>query len=219
MNINIRMSIKFFFAVSATASLFVARDLNLLAPVFLAFLAISLLISQPVNLHIVSKLFKGFVYIFTFTFIAHFYFQQNGLETALFYTLRIAGLLLINSIVALSIGIDDFSNSLTRCFSKIKNNNTAKKIVLISRLSMNFVPLLKEEAQRIYMAQKCRGVDFSCANLRAKANNYLSLFIPVLVSCIKKADDISLAMKARQFNGYLVKIDSVDNNYKKGIEK
>lgn len=214
MKVNIGVSTKILFSLFASLNLLMIRELNLLVFVFTILLALSLWMSSPSDLRFVYRFLRGFAYIFIFTFIAHFYFQQSGLEGAFFYTLRITGLLVINSIIALSIDTDDLINTLIGHLSRLKSNNLTQKTILIFRLTTNFVPLLKDEAQRVYMAQKCRGVDFTGGNIIAKANNYLSLFIPILVSCIKKADDISLAMKARRFNGCQVATNLADNNHR-----
>lgn len=210
-NLNVPAKILTSFFISL--NLLFVKDLLLLVAMLCIFFTIALYISRPVNLKLVLKLFLGFTYIFIFTFFAHLYFQDSEMNRSFLYSLRLAGLILVNTIIALSLDPDDYIGALARILAKFKIlKNFTKKIMLICQLAISFVPVIKDEARRVHLAQKCRGVDFNSRNILIWANNYLSLFIPVLVSCIKKADDISLAMKIRQFSGYQVDFYFADNS-------
>lgn len=76
-----------------------------------------------------------------------------------------------------------------------------EKIGLISMLSLRFIPILYRESDRISKAQIARGAVLEYGNLFIRAYHTFYLFVPILISSLRKADDIALAMDARGYCG------------------
>lgn len=74
-------------------------------------------------------------------------------------------------------------------------------IAMIVTISLRFIPVLNEESGRIRKAQVARGTDFSEGNLIERARKLASIFVPLFVSSIKRAEDLAQAMDARCY-GY-----------------
>lgn len=64
-------------------------------------------------------------------------------------------------------------------------------------LALRFIPLVGEELSRIQMAQRARGVSFDGGGLLARIKAWVSIFIPLLTSLMRRADCIGVAMAAR----------------------
>ena len=75
-------------------------------------------------------------------------------------------------------------------------------ISMTMSLALRFIPTLLEEAERIMMAQKSRGVDYSDGFFKKKIKSISTLIIPLLVSCFKRSDELALAMDARGYDPY-----------------
>lgn len=64
-------------------------------------------------------------------------------------------------------------------------------------LALRFIPLVGEELSRIQMAQRARGASFDGVGLLARIKAWVSIFIPLLTSLMRRADCIGTAMAAR----------------------
>lgn len=80
---------------------------------------------------------------------------------------------------------------------KIPVNN----LTLIISVSIQFVPILLEEATQIKKAQIARGAEFETKNILKKAKIILPLIVPIFVSGFKRADELSQALEARGYQG------------------
>lgn len=72
---------------------------------------------------------------------------------------------------------------------------------MMMSLALRFIPILVEESNRIINAQNSRCADFENRNLLKKIRALVSLLVPLLVSSMRKASDLSLAMEARCYHG------------------
>lgn len=75
------------------------------------------------------------------------------------------------------------------------------EIAMILGISIRFVPVLIEEADMIKKAQTARGARFESRKLSQRAGAVLPLVIPIFISAFKRADELSLAMEARGYQG------------------
>jgi len=66
-------------------------------------------------------------------------------------------------------------------------------------ISIRFIPILLDEADRIIKAQISRGAKYSEKGLRNKLSAITSIIIPLLVSSLRKAEELSLALQARKY--------------------
>jgi energy-coupling factor transport system permease protein len=69
-------------------------------------------------------------------------------------------------------------------------------------LALRFLPLILEELSTINNAQKSRGYDIDRVNPAIKVLKMFPLTIPLILSALKRADTIALAMDLKAFNAY-----------------
>lgn len=74
-------------------------------------------------------------------------------------------------------------------------------LTLIISVSVQFIPILLEEAEDIKKAQTARGAEFESRNLFKRAGAALPLVIPIFTSAFKRADELSQALEARGYRG------------------
>lgn len=72
-------------------------------------------------------------------------------------------------------------------------------LTLIISVSIQFIPILFEEAQSIKKAQTARGAEFESKNIFKKAGAVVPLVVPIFVSAFKRADELSQALEARGY--------------------
>ncbi len=71
---------------------------------------------------------------------------------------------------------------------------------LMMMIALRFIPILTEEAQRIWKAQRSRGADLRKGGLRRRAQTLLSVVLPVFIGLFRRADDLALALEARGYS-------------------
>lgn len=75
------------------------------------------------------------------------------------------------------------------------------EIAMMITIALRFIPILMEETDKIMKAQKARGADFENGNLIERAKSLVPIFIPLIVSSVRRAMDLAMAMEARCYRG------------------
>jgi energy-coupling factor transport system permease protein len=77
-------------------------------------------------------------------------------------------------------------------------------LAMVFTIALRFVPTLAEELEKIMKAQASRGADFGeQGRLRfvQRTRNLIPLMVPLFLSALRRAEDLSLAMEARGYVG------------------
>ncbi|MGL5621248.1 energy-coupling factor transporter transmembrane component T family protein [Cetobacterium sp.] len=74
-----------------------------------------------------------------------------------------------------------------------------ESIGVITALSFKFIPMLQEEAERVVLAQKARGIDYELMTLKEKIGNITTLFFPIVISGIQNAINLAISMEVRGY--------------------
>ncbi len=75
------------------------------------------------------------------------------------------------------------------------------EVALIMSIALRFIPTLIDETNRIVAAQKARGADFETGGLFKRAKAMIPVLFPLIVSALRRADDLGDAMEARCYRG------------------
>lgn len=79
-------------------------------------------------------------------------------------------------------------------------NVPVSKVSMAIVLSLNFIPILFNQASKIIKSQTSRGFDYNKGNFIHKLLGLRSIFIPMFVLAMKRADEVALAMEVKHFN-------------------
>lgn len=126
----------------------------------------------------------------------------EGVKMAVFRVLRLIFLMTGSSIMTYTTTPKQLTDGIEKSLgflSKIKV--PVHEVALIMCLALRFIPILMEEADRIIKAQSSRGVDFEEGNMFVRMKKMVSILIPLLVSAIRRANDLAYAMDARCYHG------------------
>ena len=85
----------------------------------------------------------------------------------------------------MTLGIEDLLMPLKRF------HVPAHEIAMLISIALRFIPDLIEETQRIMKAQQSRGVDMKEGKLMERVMAILSLIVPLFVSALQRAEDLS----------------------------
>lgn len=75
------------------------------------------------------------------------------------------------------------------------------ELALIMSIALRFIPTLIDETNRIISAQKARGSDFETGGLIRRAKAMIPVLVPLLVSSLRRAEELGDAMDARCYSG------------------
>ena len=76
----------------------------------------------------------------------------------------------------------------------------AHELALMSTIALRFMPTLSEEAERIAQAQAARGSNLNAAG-RAGLRALVAMLVPLLLSVLRRADELAVAMESRGYQG------------------
>ena len=143
---------------------------------------------------------SGEMLIFEWKFI-HIY--GEGLYAALFMIIRIFALIVGTSMfltyTTTPIELTDAIEDLLSPLKKLKV--PVHDFAMMMTLALRFIPTLIDETDRIMTAQKARGADFSNGGLIDRAKALIPVLIPLIVSAIRHAVELAVAMECRCYHG------------------
>lgn len=148
---------------------------------------------------IIQMLFIPGRYLLQFYFISISY---EGLRVAVSFTLKFILLLFIIRLLTATttpVAMMDGLEQMLKPLSKL--GLAVHELVMIMTISLRFIPLFIEEAQRIRNAQLCRGADFRVGSLSYRLQLLFAWLLPLLRVSMQRAQDLSQAMEARAYQG------------------
>jgi energy-coupling factor transport system permease protein len=118
--------------------------------------------------------------------------------------LRLVVLILIISLFTLCTDIKELTHGTERLLRPLARLRVpVHELSMIMTVTLRFLPILSDEAENLIKAQVSRGADFGKGRMGFFKRLYrmLPLFVPLLVSALRKAENLALAMEARCYTG------------------
>ncbi len=127
---------------------------------------------------------------------------RESFMQALFYTIRLAFLVIGTSLLTLTTSPVALSDGIEILLSPLKKIHfPAHELAMMMTIALRFIPTLLEETDKIMKAQMARGADFESGNLIARAKSMVPLLVPLFVSAFRRAGDLAMAMESRCYHG------------------
>jgi energy-coupling factor transport system permease protein len=128
-----------------------------------------------------------------------------GLRQVGLMALRLLGFMLLTSLLTLTTSTTELTHGLESLLSPLKKLRfPAHELALVFAIALRFAPTLGGELERIMKAQASRGADFGeQGRMRfvQRTKNLLPLLVPLFLSALRRAEDLTLAMEARGYTG------------------
>ncbi|MGL4818404.1 MAG: energy-coupling factor transporter transmembrane component T family protein [Bacilli bacterium] len=163
------------------------------------------------------RMIRPFVPVILFTFVAHVLFTHEGErlvqisffalhEEALYksvqFALRWIVLAMFGSLLTLTTTTGDLIRAFLWIIAPLKRIGVrTENLALMLSIALRFVPIIVEEAERIMEAQRARGAQFESSKLRVRASAYTSLLVPLFISAIRRAEQLSMALEVKGYRG------------------
>lgn len=125
---------------------------------------------------------------------------EEGLRGGMRLVWRIILLILLASLLTLTTKPLDLAYGLEKLLSPLaKLGVPVEQFSLMIVIAIRFIPTIKEELERILLAQKARGYDLTALSLRRRIFAYIPIIIPLLFTTIQRAEQLSYAIDARAY--------------------
>lgn len=206
--------------IAFIAMLFVSNNFySMFACAVVLFAAIA---AARVPLGSVLRSVKAIIFILVFTSVLNIFFHggetvlfshtftswwtmtitQEGVIFTIFLVLRLFFLVMASSILTLTttpVSLTDGIESLLKPLTYVKF--PVHELALIMSIALRMIPTLIDETNRIISAQKARGADFESGNIFKRIKAIIPILIPLLISSLRRAEELGDAMDARCYSG------------------
>lgn len=126
----------------------------------------------------------------------------EGIFLSIKIIIRIFLLIIMSTILTLSTTPTDIADGVEKSFRFLsKVGVPIHEIAMMLTIALRFIPILMDETDKIMRAQKARGADFESGSFINRAKNLVPIFIPLIVSSVKRSMDLAMAMEARCYRG------------------
>ena len=129
----------------------------------------------------------------------------TGILAGVMLLLRFCALILTLSLASFCVSTSELIQGVQRLLSPLNHLKIkTMDLVMVMQITLRFVPLLAQTAERIAKAQASRGAEWGgkTKNLIARGKQLLPLIVPLFVISLRRAENLALAMDARAY-GYL----------------
>lgn len=207
--------LKLLFLIAFITAIFLASNFYGLAACA-AVLLIAVLFSR-VPFGKVLRAIRGVVFLVIFTALLNVLFysgdtvywewkifciSQEGVIFSVFLALRLVLLVMCSSMLTYTttpVALTDGVESLLTPLKWIRF--PVHELALVMSIALRFIPSLMDETERIKNAQKARGADFESGGLVKKVKAVIPILVPLLLSALRRAEELGDAMEARCYAG------------------
>lgn len=127
---------------------------------------------------------------------------EGGLRNAAFVGLRLVVVVALASLLTFTTSPVELTDGLERLLRPLRRLGVpAHELAMMMTIALRFIPTLLEETDRIMKAQMARGADFDSGGLTRRLRALVPLLVPLLVSALRRSEDLALAMEARCYRG------------------
>lgn len=216
--------LKLVWLIGYIVTVFLAQDFYALGACAVMFLLVVAVSGIPLGKLLNS--IKAVAFLLLFTSLLNLFFGQGetvlaewwiiiitkeAVFSTLFFAIRLFLLVLGSSILTLTTSPVSLTDGIESLLTPLKwLHFPVHAFALIMSIALRFIPILTEETARIMNAQKSRGADFETGSLLQRIKAVLPVIAPLLISSLRRAEELGDAMDARCYSG-----DGKRTKYKK----
>jgi energy-coupling factor transporter transmembrane protein EcfT len=131
----------------------------------------------------------------------HLKITYEGLFRGAFVAWQFFALVLSGAILTMTTPPSEMISGLEKLLRPFKYMGVpTQDIAVMVSMALRFVPTLLEEFDRIRMAQMARGADVRTGPLTQRVKTAASMTLPLMMSALRRADELAEAMEARGYH-------------------
>lgn len=126
---------------------------------------------------------------------------KEGLIDGTIYSLRLVAAVLFSAVLAHTTSPMSLSRALEFLMKKLGFTLKASQSTgMVFASAIRFVPVISEEAGRIWLAQKARGAPFESRNLLKRIKALTAVLVPLVVLSLRRAEEFDVALRLRGYD-------------------
>ncbi len=123
---------------------------------------------------------------------------RQGIYAGAVLSVRLVLFVIGASVLTLTTTPTELTDGLARLMKPLRYLRVpTEEIAMIISITLRFIPLFADEAEKIMKAQRARGADFSGRGPVKRAKALIPIAVPLFVSVFRHAEELSEAMDAR----------------------
>lgn len=133
-----------------------------------------------------------------------FHITTLGVRKAIFMAARIVLLILMSAMLTYTTTPTFLTDAIESLLSPLKFvglSSAVHIVAMMMTIALRFIPTLVDETDKLMNAQKARGADFESGGLLKRVKALLPILIPLLISSVRRAYELSEAMESRCYTG------------------
>lgn len=189
---------------------------NYFSLMLIALFSVAMIALSKISPKFYFKSLKVIIFVVIFTSVINLFYGSgepiaqwwifkltlNGINRAVFVTVRIICLILASSCLTFTTAPTELTDAIERLMKPLnKIHFPVHEIAMMMSLALRFVPTLLEETDKITSAQKARGADMESGNFLKRVKALIPILIPLFVSSFRRAYEIATAMECRCYHG------------------
>ena len=160
---------------------------------------------KPIVPIIIFTAVLNLFFISTGKILVHFWIikiTSGGVKTSVFMVVRIVCLIIGTSLLTYTTSPIALTDAIERLLSPLKKIKIpVHELSMMMTIALRFIPTLIEETDKIISAQKARGADMETGSIIQRAKALIPIFVPLIVSSFRRAEELALAMECRCYHG------------------
>lgn len=130
-----------------------------------------------------------------------FYVSQKGIKLSCIMIIKLITLMITTSSIMFTTSPTQIAYSVEKILAPFEFLGiNSRDIALTITITLKFIPTVFEETTKIINAQRARGANFKTRNILKFFKNLLSVLVPLLVSSLRRADSLALAIESRCYD-------------------
>lgn len=200
--------------IALIITIFLVREIIALAMMF--FFSAWIVRQSNLPFRYVLRGMRPFIWLFLFIILAHLlvvpgrpivpfrigftYMTYAGLREGVLISSQVALSIMFSSILTLTTSPMELAKGVFRLLSPLRILRVpVDDIAILVMISMRYVPLFLQEAERITRAQMARGVSCDEGGFMGRAKMALPVLVPLLANSLRRAHAIGDALAARGY--------------------
>ena len=125
----------------------------------------------------------------------------QGILNGVIYVLRISYMIMLSAVMLYCTAPLEVTDGIESLLSPLKIFRVPTgELALMISIALRFLPTLIDEADRVRKVQVSRGLDLE-GSLIKKVKGLVPLILPLILSSLRKAEELAVAMEARGYRG------------------
>jgi len=180
-------------------------------------MVLGLVLLSQIPLKVFYRGLRLFIFLFFFTAVLHLFFTpgkpvfqitapftitvtEEGIARGALISWRLITVIALSSLLTYTtspLSITRGLESLMAPLSRIRF--PVQDFSLMMMMAIRFIPVLTDETDRVWKAQRSRGADLRKGGLRVRSATLMSIVMPVFTGLFRRADELAVALEARGY--------------------